>query len=105
MTGKEGEQILAATYGCKSQAYFSIALGGRFIDQLSGNAAHESKVGYTTLTQRVQTQILRDAELIRTGTIERTVWHFYTSGITGEGGTSQPLINFLVQNGIEYIIH
>ena len=105
MTGKAGEQVLSATYGGKSQAYFSTSLGGRRIDQLSENVAYESKVGYTALTQRVRMQVLKDAELIRTGTIERSVWHFFVSGVTGEGGPSQPLIDFLIQNGIDYIIH
>ena len=50
-------------------------------------------------------QILKDAELIRTGVIEKSVWHFFVSGVTGEGGPSQPLIDFLVKNGIDYIIH
>lgn len=105
MTGKAGEQVLSAIYGGKSQVYFSTSLGGRYIDQLAENVAHESKVGYTALTQRIRVQILKDAELIRTGAIEKSVWHFFVSGVTGLGGPSQPLIDFLVQNGIEYIIH
>ena len=105
MTGTAGEQVLSATYGGKSQVYFSTSLGGRRIDQLSENVAHESKVGYTALTQRVRMQVLKDAELIRTGAIERSVWHFFVSGVTDKGGPSHPLFDFLIQNGIDYMIH
>ncbi|WP_102275579.1 pre-toxin TG domain-containing protein [Cytobacillus massiliigabonensis] len=43
--------------------------GGRYIDQLANGIAYESKVGYTSLTSRVKTQILKDAELIKKGQI------------------------------------
>lgn len=69
----------------------------------SNNIAHESKVGYTTLTSFVKKQILKDAGLIRTGEIDGACWHFFTSGITEKGGPSQPLIDFLLKNNIQYI--
>ncbi len=105
MTGKDGEKELANMYGGRSQAYFMTTKGKRFIDQLANGIAHESKVGYTTLTERVKTQILKDAELIKTGQIKGAHWHFFTSGVTGKGGASQPLLDFLSQNGIKYTIH
>ena len=106
MTGTEGEEELARLVGGKSQQYRKTSLGGRYIDQLSAdNIAHESKVGYTTLTKRIRTQILKDAELINTGRIEGAHWHFFTSGVTGKGGASQPLLDFLTENGISYTIH
>lgn len=96
MTGNEGEEELLRIYGGKKHAYRKTTLGRRFIDVLdSNNIAHESKVGYTTLTSFVKKQILKDAELIRTGEIDGACWHFFTSGITGKGGPSQPLIDFL----------
>lgn len=74
-------------------------------DASPDNIAHESKVGYTTLTQRVKTQILKDAELIKTEEINGAHWHFFTSGVTGKGGASQQLLDFLTENGIKYTIH
>lgn len=95
MAGKEGEEELARLVGGDSQQYKKTSLGRRFIDQLSpDNIAHESKVGYTTLTQRVKTQILKDAELIKTEEINGAHWHFFTSGVTGKGGASQQLLDF-----------
>ncbi len=106
MTGKEGEEELARLVGGKSQQYRKTSLGGRYIDQLSADKiAHESKVGYTTLTKRIRTQILKDSELINTGSVEGANWHFFTSGVTGKGGASQPLLDFLTKNGISYTIH
>lgn len=67
--------------------------------------AHESKVGYTSLTKRVKTQILKDAELISSGAIDGAHLHFYKSAVTGKGGASKPLLKFLTENGISYTIH
>ena len=38
--------------------------------------AHETKVGYTSLSKRVKTQILKDAELVSRGQVDDAVWHF-----------------------------
>ncbi len=106
MSGSDGEAELARLVGGKSHAYRKTSLGARFIDQLSpDNIAHESKVGYTTLTRFVKKQILKDAELIENGTINGAIWHFFKSGVTGKGGASQPLLRFLTKHGIKYIIH
>ena len=50
-------------------------------------------------------QILKDAELINIGKIAGAHWHFFTSGVTGKGGVSQPLLDFFTENGISYTIH
>lgn len=105
MTGKEGEAEFARMFGGESQAYFKTSRGKRFVDQYAKGVAHESKVGYTSLNQRIKTQILKDAELINTGQITGAHWHFFTSGVTGKGGASQPLLDFLVNNGIKYTIY
>ena len=89
----------------KSQAYFKTSQGGRYIDQLADGIAHESKVGYVTLNKRVKVQIEKDVELINTGQIEGAHWHFFTSDVTGKGGASGPLLNYLSENGIEHTIH
>ncbi|MCM3598096.1 DNRLRE domain-containing protein [Metabacillus idriensis] len=104
-SGKAGEVYLARLVGGKSQKYFRTSLGGRYIDQLSRGIAHESKVGYTTLTSRVKAQIKKDAELIRKKEIRGAKWHFFRSGITGKSGASQNLKNYLKKYGIQYQIH
>ena len=105
MNGVAGELELANMYGGTSQAYLKTSQGGRYIDQLADGIAHESKVGYTTLTDRIRTQVLKDVELINTGQIDGAHWHFFTSGVTNRGGASQPLLDFLTENGISYTIH
>ncbi|MFD1460350.1 RHS repeat-associated core domain-containing protein [Paenibacillus farraposensis] len=103
--GKAGEQFLAKSLGSKqTQVFFNTSLGRRYIDVMKDGIAHESKVGYTSLTSFVKKQIQKDAELIRTGDIEGAVWHFYKSGITGKVGATKPLLDMLDANGIKYII-
>ncbi|WP_206957401.1 DUF6862 domain-containing protein [Trinickia acidisoli] len=103
-TGQVGEQYLQSLGG-QSQVYFSTSLGGRYVDQLVDGVANESKVGYTSLTSSVQTQIAKDAELMNSGAVNGVNWHFFTSPVTGLGGPSQPLLNTLQGSGIGVIIH
>ncbi|MGR6125980.1 hypothetical protein [Paenibacillus sp. SER-28] len=84
--------------------FFNTSLVRQYIDVMKNGIAHESKVGYTSLTSFVSKQIQKDAELIRTGDIEGAVWHFYKSGITGKVGATKPLLDMLDANGIKYII-
>ena len=104
-TGKVGEQWLAQNLGGESQVYFNTTQGGRYVDQLVGDVANESKVGYQSLTPSIQLQISKDAELLNGGTFQSVNWHFFQSPVTGLGGPSQPLLNALQQNGINVIIH
>jgi filamentous hemagglutinin len=67
--------------------------------------ANESKVGYTTLTKGIQTQIAKDVELKATDAVKDVTWHFFKSPVTGMGGPSQQLLNSLQQNGINVVIH
>ena len=103
-TGEVGENALKKLGG-ESQVYFRTSQGGRYVDQLVGGVAHESKVGYTTLTQSVQRQIAKDVELMAAGEIKGSVWHFFTSPVTGRGGPSAPLIQALEEAGIRFVIH
>ena len=106
-TGKAGEEYLAKSVGGTPQQFFSTSDGARFIDQyvMKDGIAHESKVGYTSLTKSIKRQILKDAELIKGKDIKGSVWHFYKSSVTGKIGASKPLLDFLEQNGIKYEIH
>ena len=49
--GISSETVLAGRYGGESQKYFNTDLGGRFVDQYADDIAHESKGGYTCLSQ------------------------------------------------------
>jgi filamentous hemagglutinin len=104
-TGQVGEQWLAQNLGGESQVFFNTTQGGRYVDQLVGDIANESKVGYQSLTPSIQLQISKDAELLNGGTFQSVNWHFFQSPVTGLGGPSQPLMNALQQNGINVIIH
>lgn len=104
-TGKLGEEALKKLGGT-SQFYMETSLGVRFIDQLvDGVAAHESKVGYASLTKFVRSQIAKDAELLGSGMLESSTWHFFRSPITGKVGPSGPLMKELHKNGISIVIH
>jgi hypothetical protein len=81
---------------------------GRFghIDVLAGGIAHESKVGFTTLTELVENQIAKDAWLIRNNPdIRGATWHFFRSAETGRIGAAPQVLQALDRNGIRYIIH
>jgi hypothetical protein len=101
-TGKVGEDALKQLGG-EPQAFFNTITGGRYVDQLVNRVAHESKVGYTSLTANIRRQIAKDAELIDTGRIDSATWHFFTSPVTGKGGPSEPLSNALQKPGFNVI--
>jgi hypothetical protein len=103
-TGRIGEDALKQLGG-ESQVFFRTTRGARFIDQLVNGVANESKVGYQSLTQDLATQIAKDVELVQSGQIQGSVWHFFVSPVTGLGGPSGPLLQALRQAGITVIIH
>lgn len=59
----------------------------------------------TCLSRRIKTQILKAAYLMKNGDVTAVVWEFFRSDITGRGGATQQLLDFLTQNGIQYVIH
>lgn len=103
-TGQIGEQYLQSLGG-QSQVYFSTDLGGRYVDQLINGVANESKVGYTSLTSGIQTQIAKDVELMNSGAVNSVNWNFFTSPVTGLGGPSGPLLKALQNSGFGVTIH
>ena len=105
-SGAEGEAALAEIVGSgETHAYFKTSLGRRFVDLYSdAGIAHESKVGYTALTKRVKTQILKDEKMIGKQ-IKGAHWHFFRSSITGKVGPSEPLKKYLEEHGIKYTIY
>lgn len=103
-TGKVGEDALKLLGG-ESQVTMRTSLGVRYVDQLVEGIANESKVGYTSLTSSVKTQIAKDAELVATEQVKGAVWHFFKSPVTGKVGATKQLIKELEKNNIQYIIH
>lgn len=67
--------------------------------------AHESKVGYTSLTKTIRKQIEKDIELLQTKQIDGTAWHFFKSPITGKQGPSKALQKALSDAGIDIVLH
>lgn len=103
-TGELGEDALQELGG-QTQVYFRTSEGGRYVDQLVGGIANESKVGYTCLTKSTQLQIAENAELMVTGQVDAVVWHFFRSPVTGLAGPSQPLMEALVEEGMTVIVY
>ncbi|MCA8983863.1 MAG: hypothetical protein KDA76_08900 [Planctomycetaceae bacterium] len=103
--GQVGEDFLTRTYGGQNQVTRNTSLGQRVIDNLANGISRESKVGRTSLTQRVRLQIAKDVELLnnaRSG-ITSVEWHFFPSS-TGVGPTA-PLRRALEQANIRIVIH
>ena len=103
-TKKIGEDYLK-TFGGQSQKYFYVkGLGKRFVDQFINGTAYESKVGYTTLTGDIQTQIAKDAALLKNSSttgVQKVIWTFFESPVTRKAGASKPLIEALKNAGIQ----
>jgi len=67
--------------------------------------AIESKVGKTALTARVRQELARDWWLRRQGQVQRVVWEFSRSDVTGEIGATKSLLEKLEKLGIDVIIN
>jgi hypothetical protein len=73
--------------------------GWRTFDAFVDGIAHESKAGVNVkLNSVIRRQILKDAELVRAGTIKGAHWHFWQ-------GADQSLLDFLTENGIKFTVH
>lgn len=103
-TGQIGENALAGLGG-EAHKFFGTTLGRRFVDRFVNGIAYEAKTGYQSLTPTIELQALKDAELLASGAVNSVEWHFFTSPITGLGGPSGPLYDFLVQHGIIVVVH
>ena len=102
--GKIGEDVLKKLGG-ESQRSFPTSMGDRVADQLVDGIAHESKVGYQSLTGDIRLQIAKDKELLRSKDVDGVVWHFFTSPFTGKRGPSAELLKALQDAGFGVEIH
>ncbi|MBR3919860.1 MAG: RHS repeat-associated core domain-containing protein, partial [Clostridia bacterium] len=82
-------------------------LGNRIVDayNVKDKIIAEAKYGYQGLSQFIQSEIARDAWLLKEGGIKVVEWHFYVSQITGKGGASDPLLEALLKEGFKVIYH
>ena len=103
-TGVIGENYLKMLGGT-SQIYYKTPTGGRYVDQLVGTIANESKVGYTTLTSSIQKQINKDAYLLKSKQVTEVRWNFFESPSGYTRGPSQPLREALNKAGIKIVEH
>ena len=107
--GAAGQRYIEETYGGTPQKYFQTWVngirGGRYVDLYNNGVAYESKEGYTCLSQRVKMQILKDAWLLENGKVDKVVWVFTESTITGRVGATQSVFDLLNQYGIQYVVH
>ncbi len=103
-TGKIGEEALKKLGG-KSQQTFDTSQGKRIVDQFANGVIHESKVGYQSASDRIKTQIKKDAEIMKKEGVDGATWHFFQSPVTGKGGPSKPLMKELEDNNIKVEIH
>lgn len=105
MLGESGAtvetQVRASTRECPEVCNANV----RIFDAVVGDVAHESKVGFNSLTASVRAQINSDAYLIETGVINDAHWHFYPSAHTNQLGATKPVLDLLEAKGITFTIH
>jgi filamentous hemagglutinin len=104
--GNAARDAIAARYaGSQTEVTFNTALGARSVDVLTQNdLAIESKVGYTSLTRTVQSQVAKDQLLMQNGDVSGVQWEFSRSAVTGQVGPSGPLAAALAKAGIPWVI-
>ena len=66
--------------------------------------AIESKVGYTSLTWTVQSQVAKDQLLMQNEDVSGVQWEFSPSAVTGRVGPSGPSAAALAKAGIPWLI-
>jgi hypothetical protein len=99
------DAIVAANPGSLIEQTFQTTLGARRLDVLTQEGIGiESKVGYTSLTRSVQSQIAKDQALLDNGDLSGVQWIFSRSGVTGRVGPSGPLADALGKAGIPWWI-
>ncbi|MDF2923400.1 MAG: hypothetical protein K0R57_2314 [Paenibacillaceae bacterium] len=87
-----------------SGAELETSYGKRIIDVLdSDGIAHEAK--YTINPSNIDEQILKDAELIRTGQVKGVVWHFFYAVRYKKYYATPALLKKLEENGIMVVYH
>ncbi|MEF3301615.1 hypothetical protein [Paenibacillus sp. GYB003] len=81
--------------------------GRRLLDVLDADGLmHEVKLGYTAKSKDIESQIVKDVEMMRQSTeVKGVVWHFFRKEKDGKVGPSKPLRQYLENQGIIVVIH
>jgi RHS repeat-associated protein len=102
--GGRAQAALLREFGGMPNAYLPTRLGGRYIDSLAMGVAREAKSGYVSLTPRIARQIAKDAELVRTRSVQAVEWVFYRSPVTGMRGPAPDVRQLLNQHGFRILL-
>jgi hypothetical protein len=94
-------QVRASTAGCTDKCNSSL----RIFDVLVDGIAHESKVGLVPLSAAIQSEIRKDAWLIKDGQIRGAHWHFYPSSASNTLGANPAVLDLLDELHIPYTLH
>lgn len=110
MTWQEAQTDTLEEIGGQGQQPFNTSQGTRILDAYNPDTgvASEVKSGFVQYSERISTQIAKDAELLENGgaqgrTITQYVWRFYRSPYTGRIGADPRVLQELVQAGIKYV--
>ena len=107
--GLRGEAFQRYLSGGRKES-FDTDLGWRYVDSRVASVTRpamrqEVKVGRTSLTALVRSQIAKDRLIMATEPGSRVQWHFWRSDVTGKVGPTLPLENALKSAGIQIVIH
>jgi hypothetical protein len=105
---REAADFLRSLLGSPAPVYITTASGQqRKLDALDPDGLfHEAKFGYTSKTESVERQIIKDLELIQNAEqVKGVVWHFFRDSRNGKIGPSKPLRKQLERRGILVVIH
>ncbi len=104
-TWQEAEEALRKEFGGQKKT-MSTDLGERDIDCYTPDGiAREAKFGPQSLTEeRIQLEIDKDAQLLKSGKVKAVEWHFYEN-VKGLSGASGPLLQALRDANIKIVPH
>jgi RHS repeat-associated protein len=106
--GRAAEEYLETTLQGEGQVSVETDQGVRVLDVLTENGeAAESKVGYVRYSERVLTQISKDAEILSRNLegVKEITWNFFRSANTGLRGADPRIITELLNAGIKVVFH
>jgi RHS repeat-associated protein len=109
LTWREAEEDTLKEIGGRAQEPFNTSSGPRIVDAYNPETevAAESKSGFVQYSERIITQIEKDAELLRNPNvpIKEYIWRFYRSPYTGRIGADPRVLQLLEDNGIKWILN
>jgi len=105
LNGMKGESVLRDFFGGAPRS-FSTSDGRRFVDNVVGRTAQESKVGRVGMSSELLRQMNKDVEIKKMySEIGELEWHFFKSPTTGKIGPTASVESKLRERGIRIVIH